>query len=163
MSATQAVVLPLVETVEPLGSALPVGTPAVPSHAPGARPARPSARPRPAERPRLHVVRAPAHARTRVPFVVLCMAVLAGALLGALLLNTTMAQGEYERFALQSRLAESTQSQQRITGELERAASPQNLATAAAALGMVPTAHGAYLRLADGVVLGDPVPAELPR
>lgn len=171
MSATQAAVLPLVETVEPLGSVLPAPAvpaaalppPAVPGGAPAARPGRPAARPRPAERPRLHVVRTPAHARTRVPFVVLCMAVLAGALLGALLLNTTMAQGEYERFALQSRLAESTQSQQRITGELERAASPQNLATAATALGMVPTAHGAYLRLADGVVLGDPVPAELPR
>lgn len=109
--------------------------------------------------PRLRVVRAPAQARTRVPFVLTCMALLAGSLLGALLLNTSMAQGEYERFALQSRLAESTQVQQQITNELRLAESSAQLAAAASALGMVPTTHGAYLRLADGAVLGDPVPA----
>lgn len=127
------------------------------------RPARPAAPvPTPAARPRLHVVRTPDHARTRVPFVVLCMGVLASSLLAALLLNTTMAQGEYERFALQSRLAQSTQAHQRLAGELERAASPAHLAQAATALGMVPTTHAAYVRLSDGAVLGNPVPAGAP-
>lgn len=118
----------------------------------GAQPQRPSA-------PRLRIVRTPVQARTRVPFVVTCMALLAGSLVGALLLNTSMAQGEYERFALQSRLAESAQVQQQITTELRLAESSAQLAAAATQLGMVPTTHGAYLRLADGVVLGDPVPA----
>jgi hypothetical protein len=110
-------------------------------------------------RPRLRVVRAPAHARTRVPFVVLCMAVLAASLLGALLLNTTMATGEYERLALQSRLSTSAQSQQKVEGQLELARSPERLAAAARALGMVPAAPGGYVRLTDSMVLGSPQPA----
>lgn len=113
----------------------------------------------PAPRPRLRVVRPPAHARTRVPFVVLCMSILVSALLGALVLNTSMAQGEYERYALQTRLAQSAQSQQQMRSELEQIAAPGQLAAAAGALGMVPTTSGGYLRLADGAVLGNPVPA----
>ena len=110
-------------------------------------------------RPRLRVVRAPAQRRTRVPFVALCMSVLASALLGALLLHTTMAQGEYARLDLQQRLAESAQAQEQVRAELERAQSPAQLAAAAAALGMVPTTTGGYLRLSDGAVLGSPAPA----
>lgn len=120
---------------------------------------RPSAPQPSAPQPRLRVVRAPAQARTRVPFVLTCMSLLAASLLGALVLNTSMAKGEYERFALQSRLAESARVQQQIATELRTAESSTQLAAAASALGMVPTTHGAYLRLADGAVLGDPVPA----
>ena len=104
-------------------------------------------------------MRAPAHGRTRVPFVLLCMSILAASLLGALLLNTSMAQGEYERFALQTRLAQSAQSQQRISAQLDLAGSPSQLAAAARALGMEPSAGAGYLRLSDGAVLGNPVPA----
>lgn len=130
---------------------------AMPVRAPRTRTA-----PRPvpeAPRPRLRVVRAPAQARTRVPFVLMCMGVLVTALLAALVLNTSMAQGEYERYALQTRLAQSAQAQQEMRTELELAAAPTQLASAAGALGMVPTNSGGYLRLADGVVLGNPVPA----
>lgn len=112
----------------------------------------------PAPRPRLRVVAAPEQPRTRVPFVLLCIAVLVAAMLGALLLNTSMAQGEYERRALQARLVQSVQAQQQMLSDLERAGSPAELARAADELGMVP-ATGGYLRLADGVVLGDPSPA----
>ena len=121
------------------------------------RPAPPT--PAAAPRPRLRVVRAPAHARTRVPFVLLCMAVLVASLLGALVLNTSMAQGEYERSALQTRFAQSAQAQQDMRSQLEQAAAPAQLAAAASALGMVPTTTGGYLRLADGAVLGNPAPA----
>lgn len=110
-------------------------------------------------RPRLQVVATPEQSRTRVPFILLCVAVLVAAMLGALLLNTSMAQGEYERRALQAQLVQSVQAQQQMLSELERAASPVELARAADELGMVP-ATGGYLRLADGVVLGDPSPAE---
>lgn len=125
--------------------------------APSRRPSRTPAAAPPA--PRLTVVRAPAHARTRVPFVMTCMALLAGSLLGALVLNTSMAQGEYQRIELRGRLAASVEEQQRIATEIQQAESSGQLAVAAQALGMVPTSHGAYLRLADGAVLGDPVPA----
>lgn len=143
--------------------------PAVP---PTVAPPRPvTAAPRPAprlpapveapSRPRLHVVRAPGHARTRTPFVMLCMGVLGASLLGTLLLNTAMAQGEYDRFALQTELTRAAQEEQRLTGEKARLESPVQIAEAAAAMGMVPSTGGGYLRLADGAVLGNPTPAEV--
>ncbi len=115
--------------------------------------------PTPAPRPRLRVVRAPAQARTRVPFVVTCIATLTSALLGALLLNTSMAQMEYQRYELATRLSQSAQAQQEMRGRLEQVSAPDALAGSASALGMVPSATGGYLRLADGAVLGNPVPA----
>lgn len=119
----------------------------------------PSPAPAPPPRPRLRVVRAPAQARTRVPFVLTCIATLAAALLGALLLNTSMAQGAYERYELQTRLAQSAQAQQEMRSHLEELSAPAALATAAQGLGMVPSVTGGYLRLADGAVLGNPAPA----
>jgi hypothetical protein len=126
---------------------------AVPRRAPAPTPAG-------SPRPRLRVVRAPSQTRTRVPFVLLCMAILVSALLGALILNTSMAQGEYERFDLQTRLAQAAESQQQMRSQLETAAAPSQLAAAAAALGMVPSTTGGYLRLSDGAVLGAPTPAQ---
>lgn len=120
-------------------------------------PARPV--PRPTPPPRLRVVPPPRRAKTRVPFVAVCMAVLAASLLGVLLLNTAMAQGEYERYSLATRLAQSAQQQQELVTELDEAAAPARLAQRAAALGMVPSTAGGYLRLSDGAVLGDPTPA----
>ncbi len=123
-------------------------------------PARPARREAPRETPpRLRVVPPPRRARTRVPFVALCMAVLAASLLGVLLLNTAMAQGEYERYGLATRLAQSAQQQQELVTELDEAAAPARLAARAKALGMVPSTTGGYLRLSDGAVLGSPTPA----
>lgn len=127
--------------------------------APRTTPRRAPSAPAPAPRPRLRVVRAPAQARTRVPFVVTCIGALTSALLAALLLNTSMAQMEYQRYELSTRLSQSAQAQQEMRSRLEQVSSPQSLAGAAQGLGMVPTNTGGYLRLSDGVVLGNPVPA----
>ena len=113
----------------------------------------------PAPAPRLRVVRAPEHARTRVPFILACMAVLAGALLSALLLNTSMAASAYAEYDLSNDLNRLNQDQQDLTAELDAKASPTQLAAAAAALGMVPTNGTGWLRLADGSVQGVPEPA----
>ena len=90
----------------------------------------------------------------------MCMALLAASLLGALVLNTSMAQGEYERYELQSTLARSAQQQQGLTEQLDRVSASPELARRAAELGMVPAGNGGYLRLSDGAVLGDPRAAE---
>jgi len=118
-------------------------------------------RPRPASAPapRLRVVRAPEHARTRVPFILACMAVLAGALLSALLLNTSMAASAYAKYDLSNELGRLNQDQQDLTAQLDAKASPTQLAAAAAALGMVPTNGTGWLRLSDGSVQGAPEPA----
>lgn len=87
------------------------------------------------------------------------MVVLAASLLGVLLLNTAMAQGEYERYALATRLAQSAQQQQELVTQLDEKAAPARLAERAKALGMVPSTTSGYLRLSDGAVLGNPSPA----
>lgn len=130
--------------------------------APVRAPARPAPRPSPSPAsapPRLRVVPPPARARARVPFVALCMALLTASLLVVLLLNTAMAQGEYERFGLATRLAQSAQRQQELSAQLDEVASPVRLAEQAESLGMVPSTTGGYLRLSDGAVLGNPTPA----
>ena len=115
--------------------------------------------PQTAPAPRLRVVRAPALTRTRVPFVLFCMAVLGVALLSALLLNTTMAHGAYEKFDLSNELARLTQDEMDMASTLDRKASPEQLARAARDLGMVPAQGTGWLRLSDGSVRGTPEPA----
>ncbi len=134
---------------------------AVPATAPVRGPARPGrpARPgAPAERPapRLRVVRPPAQARTHVPFVVICMAILVGALLSALVLNTQMARGSYAKHDMGVELAELAQQQQELASSIEAHRSPAQLAAQAAALGMQPASGTAWLRLSDGTVQGGP-------
>jgi hypothetical protein len=109
--------------------------------------------------PRLRVVRAPEHARTRVPFVLLCITIFVGSLLGALVLNTTMAGAAYEKHAMQIELARLARTEQALRTSLDEEASPPQLAASARALGLVQAPPSAYLRLSDGAVLGTPTPA----
>jgi hypothetical protein len=123
--------------------------------APRVRPA-PSAAPRSApERPRLRLVRPPAQARAHVPFVVTCMAILAGALRAALLLNTQLAAGAYEQRSMDVELAQLARDEQSLSAELDANKAPAKLAESATALGMVPAGSTGWLRLSDGTVQGD--------
>ncbi|HEY0218057.1 MAG TPA: hypothetical protein VGC57_16825 [Cellulomonas sp.] len=121
---------------------------------------RPSASPagspatEPRQRPRLRVVRPPAQARTHVPFVIVCMAILAAALLAALLLNTQLAQGAYAKQDMDSRLAELARTEQQLSAQLDTNRAPAELAARAAALGMQPAGATGWLSLADGTVRG---------
>jgi hypothetical protein len=94
-----------------------------------------------------------------VPFVLLCISILAAALLGALLLNTSMARGAYEAHDLTRQLASLARGEQGLSTALDAKASPAELAAAAQALGMVPAPSLAFLRLSDGAVLGTPAAA----
>jgi hypothetical protein len=122
-------------------------------------PARPRSAPQNPPAPRLKVVRAPEHARTRMPFILACMAVLAGALLSALLLNTSMASSAYAKYDLSNQLGQLNQDAQDKQADLDAKSSPAHLADAATQLGMVPTNGTGWLRLADGSVQGAPEPA----
>lgn len=110
--------------------------------------------------PRLRVVRAPAQARTRVPFVLACMGVLALALVAALLLNTQMASNAYEKYDLANELGRLDQDQKDLVADLDRKASPKQLAAAARDLGMVPASIVGWVRLSDGSVQGAPAAGE---
>ena len=130
------------------------------AYAPARRPVAPVPAPdRSRATPRLRLVRAPLQTRTRVPFVLFCIAVLVGALLGALVLNTSMARGAYQAQALQSELAAQARTEQDLNTQLLGHEATGALAASARALGMVPSPPPAFLRLSDGAVRGPPPPA----
>ncbi|GAA3811379.1 hypothetical protein [Cellulomonas soli] len=125
----------------------------------GARASAQPARPLPSRQdapPRLRLVRAPQQARTRVPFVLMCMGVLGAALLSALLLNTSMAHGAYEKYEKSNELGQLQQDEKDLVAALDQKSSPAHLAEAARALGMVPAGGTGWLRLSDGSVQGAP-------
>ncbi|SDS62706.1 hypothetical protein SAMN04489860_1977 [Paraoerskovia marina] len=95
-----------------------------------------SAAPIAAPRPRLQLVRTPDQARSRGPFIVLCMSILGGALLCGLLLSTTMVSGSFEMRTLQRELGAVAQDTQDLQMDVDSASA--SLHERATALGMVP-------------------------
>lgn len=131
-----------------------------------ARPARPAPRPparaagsRPAA---LRLVSPRRSSAARAPFVAVVVLILAGGLLGLLLLNTVLAQDAFRLHSLQVQGRALTVQEQVLQREVERLQAPQWLAARATQLGMVPGGAPAFLRLSDGKVLGDAVPAPAP-
>ncbi|PJI94344.1 hypothetical protein [Luteimicrobium subarcticum] len=110
--------------------------------------------------PRLRVVRAPGADRSRAPFALLCGAVVLGALVLALLLNVQMAHGSFVSQQLEVDLARTAQDTQKLQSQVDAASSPAQLARSARELGMQPRSSQAFLRLADGKVLGATKPAD---
>ena len=121
------------------------------------RQTRASARPRPAarpvtERPQLRPVRAPEPSRTLMPFMWLCVGIVVAALAVVLLINTTMAEGAYERRDLKIEIANLHQEAETVRTQLEANASPANLAARAAALGMAPAEVTGTMSLSKSIV-----------
>jgi hypothetical protein len=96
----------------------------------------------------------------RAPFVTLVVVLLASGLLGLLGLNTVLAQDAFRLHSLSVEGRVLADREQVLEREVETLRTPRNLAARAQALGMVPAASPAFLRLEDGVVLGAEVPAE---
>ena len=110
----------------------------------------------------LRLVAARRSSAAKTPFVVMVVLILLTGLLGLLALNTVLAQDAFKLHALQvsSRvLADREQALQRQVADLQ---SPHSLASRATRLGMVPGGPPAFLRLADGKVLGAPAPGAAP-
>ncbi|MHB1800853.1 MAG: hypothetical protein ACYCU5_04175 [Actinomycetes bacterium] len=126
------------------------------------RPADPVPVPVPVPRPRLRVVptpRAPAH---RVPFVVLVIVLLAGGLVGLLVLNTTMNQDAFALSTLRAQAKVLADQEQSLTASVAAAQNPATLASRAEALGMVPGVNPVFIRVPSGQVLGVPEPGRAP-
>ncbi|RPF27914.1 hypothetical protein [Georgenia muralis] len=121
-------------------------------------PVRAQTAPRPQHswRPRLEVVASPVPARSVVPFLLLCAAVLGAALLGALLLNTQMAATAYEIHDQQVALNRLDEAEASLRAQVEQAGSPAELQRRADGLGMVPAEGMRFVQLADGRLLGLP-------
>lgn len=122
---------------------------------------RPVARPAPTP-PRLRVVTAPAHTRSRAGAAVLCAALLAGGLVTLLLLQMSLERGAYALRDAQRQARVLGDQAQDLNEQLARLQAPQNLAARASALGMVQAPNPAFLRASDGKVLGVPAPGVKP-
>jgi len=112
------------------------------------------------ERARLTVVpRARSRRAARVPFMALVSLLLVGGVAGLLFFNTSMQQASFTATSLEDRAERLEAREQGLQMELERLRNPQRVAVQAKAMGMVPGAAPAFVRLSDGAVLGQPRPA----
>ena len=108
----------------------------------------------------LRLVR-PVRSRARkAPFVVVVMSVLGAGLVGLVLMSTVLQAQSFELARLDREAAALETRQQSIAREVDRLQSPANVASRAIAIGMVPPANPAFLRLSDGKLLGKPQAAE---
>ncbi len=82
-----------------------------------------------------------------MPFVLLIAGLLVGGLCALLALNTAAAAAELRRQSLTQANADSADDVQQLEAELAARQAPAALGSAAAALGMVPADHPAFLRI----------------
>ena len=92
--------------------------------------------------------------RRGAAFGIICATLLAGGLIGLLLLNTALAQGSFTLHQLKATSGQLTDAEDVLAQSLEASKSPGNLAAKAAGMGMVPAQSAAFLRLSDGRVIG---------
>jgi len=104
-------------------------------------------------RDHLRAVAAPEQARSLVPFAWTCALIVIAALGAVLLLNTSMAQGAYERRDLKIEIAELHEQHASLVTKLEQKSSPDTLGYNARVLGMRPAKIIGFISLADNVVI----------
>lgn len=107
------------------------------------------------ERARLRVVPRRRTQAARVPFVILIALILLAGVVGLLLFNTSMQQASFAATRLDEQARTLTAREQTLAMELDDLREPQRVAEAAQEMGMVPAVTPAFLRLADGTVLGE--------
>jgi cell division protein FtsL len=106
----------------------------------------------------LSVVRS-APRKRRAPFVVLCFALLAVALMAVLVLNISVSTAQYQLVQLRSEQSTLTKQNQDLTQQVQNFDAPQNLAAKATELGMVASTGKGQIDLSTLTVSGTPKPA----
>ncbi|NQX28738.1 hypothetical protein HQQ81_15425 [Microbacteriaceae bacterium VKM Ac-2854] len=121
----------------------------------------PIRREEPARRPHIEVVPTPEQraARPRVVYALVAVAGLFVIVVIQLLISVGLSQGAYEITTLQSQQKNLTRANAEKQDAVDALSSPQSLAAAAQAQGMVTNSSPVYLRLSDGAVLGVPAAA----
>ncbi len=148
--------------------------------APTASPPRPAARPAPRRRgprlpgrpgragagaPRAAAPLPPGRGSGRATTVLLCGAVLLGALLVALWLNISLSRGSYTQHDLAAQQTQLAEQEQALTEHLQEVSAPAALAASAERLGMVKTPGDTWLVLQsppEQAVVGEPEVAAAP-
>jgi hypothetical protein len=128
-------------------------------------PARPELRLVPAVPARSRRRVAPLLGSRRAPFVLLVVAMLVGTTLGLLILNTAIAVDSLKATQLRAANAERAQKVQSLEQQVVAGGTPEQIAAAAVAAGLVPAGPAAFLVIApDGssTLRGTPEPATAP-
>src|SRR5437016_5017738 len=123
----------------------------------------PPPRTRPAPRPTAPRPTGPrARSRApRMPFILLLVGLLGGALVSLLVISTTLAQGSFRITSLQEQNAELARQSQTLTNQVAQAGNPAVIAKEAELLGMRPNPHLGFVDLKTGkIVVGKPSRAE---
>ena len=116
--------------------------------------------------PRIGAPGRPAAARPRsrsprMPFILLLVGLLGGALVSLLVISTTLAQGAFRITNLQQQNANLVRQEQALTNEVAQAGNPAVIAREARQLGMRPNPHLGFIDLKTGkIVTGKPSSAE---
>jgi hypothetical protein len=110
------------------------------------------------ERTPLSVVRS-APKKRRAPFVVMCFALLAVALVAVLVLNISVSTSQYLLVELRGKQSTLTKENQDLSQQLQNFEAPQNLAAKAGGLGMVPSTVKGQIDLSTLAVTGKATPA----
>lgn len=151
-----------------------------PRQAPGrAAPRTSPGRPRTGADPRTRPVTSPRHTRPvtgpharpagarprtrspRMPFILLLVGLLGGALVSLLVISTTLAQGSFRITNLQEQNASLARQEQTLTNEVAQAGNPAVIAQEAEQLGMRPNPNLGFIDLKTGkIVVGKPSSAE---
>ena len=106
----------------------------------------------------LSVVRT-APRKRRAPFVVLCFAMLALALIAVLVLNISVSTAQYQLVELRAKQSTLTKQNQDLTQQVQNFEAPQNLAAKAKDLGMVASTVKGQIDLSTLSVTGKATPA----
>ena len=105
---------------------------------------------------------APGRTRSpRMPFILLLVGLLGGALVSLLVISTTLAQGAFRITNLQEQNANLARQEQTFTNQIAQAGNPAVIATKAEQLGMRPNPRLGFIDLKTGkIVTGKPSRAE---
>jgi hypothetical protein len=125
-------------------------------------PTAPSSTTLPSTRGLLRLVPQRRSSAAKTPFALVLVVLLVGGLLGLLLLNTLVAQGSFRLSRLASDSRALQQQEQQLASQVQQLQAPAGLAERAEKLGMVPGGAPAFLRLADGKVLGQATKGKRP-
>jgi cell division protein FtsL len=97
--------------------------------------------------------------KRRAPFVVLCFAMLALALIAVLVLNISVSTAQYQLVELRAKQSTLTKQNQDLTQQVQNFEAPQNLAAKASDLGMVASTVKGQIDLSTLSVTGKAMPA----
>src|SRR5580704_17503433 len=113
---------------------------------------RPVTAPSPRPAPRTAGPRSRSRA-PRMPFILLLVGLLGGALVSLLVISTTLAQGSFRVSNLQEQNAELARQAQTLTNQVAQAGNPAVIAKEARDLGMQPNPHLGFVDVKSGKIV----------